>query len=128
MSTRRSIRQFRPQAVDGDSIQRLLVAAVQAPNPRRTQPWRFFVVDSEGPVRSGLRDLAREVALCRAIQVDEGAAARAEVKAREMTETPVILFVYAVPGRDPMETQANYSPVRCPIQNILLATSQARLA
>jgi len=128
IAARRSLRRFRAQPIERDIIQRLLVAAVQAPNHRRTQPWRFFVVDSHGPVRLGLRDLAREVAVARANQIDEGATARAESKAREMAETPVVLIVYSVPGRDTMETQENYAAVCCAVQNVLLAAAEEGLA
>jgi nitroreductase len=128
IATRRSLRQFRAEPISREVIQRLLVAAVQAPNHRRTQPWRFFVVDAHGPVRDGLRELAREVALGRAIQLDDGVLARAETKAREITDAPVLLIVYAVPGRDSMETQENYAAVCCGVQNILLAATEEGLA
>jgi nitroreductase len=128
IATRRSLRQFRADPIPREVIQRLLVAAVQAPNHRRTQPWRFFVVDEHGPVRDGLRDLAREVALGRANQIDDGALARAESKVREMTDTPVLLIVYAMPGRDSMETQENYAAVCCGVQNILLAATEEGVA
>jgi nitroreductase len=128
MSARRSQRHFRAEPIPRELIQRLLVAAVQAPNHRRTRPWRFFVVDGQGQVRAGLRDLTRAAALSRANQVDDGAASRAESKAQQIASTPVLLFVYSVPGRDAMETQENYAAVCCAVQNILLAAAEEGLA
>jgi nitroreductase len=128
IAARRSVRRFRPEPVSREAIQRLLLAAVQAPNHRRTQPWRFFVLDSPGPVRAALTRRAREVALARGNPADAAAVARADAKATEVAETPVLLVVYAVPGRDAMETHENYAAVCCAVQNILLAAGEEDLA
>ena len=55
---RRSIRRFEPTPVARDVVEQLLAAAVQAPNHRRTQPWRFFVVADDTPARARLAELA----------------------------------------------------------------------
>jgi nitroreductase len=128
ITIRRSIRQFRAESIPRAVIQQLLVAAVQAPNHRRTQPWRFFVVEDQGPVREALWKLAREVSLGGANESDTRALVRAEAKAQEITRAPVLMFVYSVPGRDSMETQENYAAVCCGIQNILLAATEEGLA
>jgi nitroreductase len=75
-----------------------------------------------------LRDLASEVALSGANQLDRGLAERAQSKAEEIARTPVLLFVYSVPGRDSMETQENYAAVCCAVQNILLAGVEENVA
>jgi nitroreductase len=129
ITARRSIRKFRADPIPQDVVQRVLVAAVQAPNHRRTQPWRFFVVDRQGRVRASLAELAREVAAGRANQpLDSAAHARVQAKVDEIIGTPVLLFVYSVPGRDSVETRENYAAVCCAVQNILLAATEEGLA
>ena len=44
ITTRRSIRAYKPQPVDRDLIRQLIDAAVQAPCGMNTQPWRFAVI------------------------------------------------------------------------------------
>ena len=44
INSRRSVREFTDKAVERETIGRLLQAAVQAPNHRLTQPWRFYVL------------------------------------------------------------------------------------
>ena len=43
---RRSIREYDDEAVDQKTIERLIAAAVQAPNAVNEQPWTFTVVRS----------------------------------------------------------------------------------
>ncbi len=42
--TRRSIREYTPQAVPGELVQELMAAAMQAPSACNQQPWQFIVV------------------------------------------------------------------------------------
>jgi len=44
---RRSVRQFTPRPIGREQIEQLLDSAVQAPNHRLTQPWRFYVLGPE---------------------------------------------------------------------------------
>jgi len=41
---RRSIRKYKPQAVEPEKIELLLKAAIYAPSARNTQPWHFIVI------------------------------------------------------------------------------------
>jgi nitroreductase len=45
---RRSIRRFKKQAVEQEKIERLLMAAMQAPSAANQQPWEFIVVQNKG--------------------------------------------------------------------------------
>ena len=129
IAARRTVRHFQPEPVPRGVIERLLDAAVQAPNHRRTAPWRFFVVDGPGAVRDQLADLAREAALGRGVSADDaGLRARVEAKAQEILSTPVLLFAYSVPGRDPEMTRENYAAVACAVQNLMLAAVEEGLA
>ncbi|MBN2493217.1 MAG: nitroreductase family protein [Deltaproteobacteria bacterium] len=47
MRTRRSVRSFRPEAIDDRTIARLLTAATWAPTAGNAQPWYFYVTREE---------------------------------------------------------------------------------
>ncbi|HYY90113.1 MAG TPA: nitroreductase [Chloroflexota bacterium] len=127
IANRRTIRRFAPDRVPRETIERLLSAAVQAPNHRRTQPWRFFVLDRDGPAREAVANLAYEAALERAAVVDDAARGRAEAKRQEIRNTPVVMIVYATPGRDEETTHENYAAVCCGVQNLMLAALEEGL-
>jgi coenzyme F420-0:L-glutamate ligase / coenzyme F420-1:gamma-L-glutamate ligase len=44
LTTRRSIRRYRPTAVSHDTVMRLLHAAIMAPSAHNRQPWRFAAI------------------------------------------------------------------------------------
>ena len=56
MSARRSAREFTAQAVDEQSIRRLIDAAVNAPNGVNHQPWTFTVERDQGLLDRVWRD------------------------------------------------------------------------
>ncbi len=45
---RRTLRRYRPQAVDEASLERILLAATYAPSAHNRQPWRFAVIYDTG--------------------------------------------------------------------------------
>ncbi|MBI2973187.1 MAG: nitroreductase family protein, partial [Armatimonadetes bacterium] len=51
ITTRRSIPQFKPDPVPRDLVERLLDAAVWAPNHRLTEPWQFYVLGEQAKRR-----------------------------------------------------------------------------
>lgn len=125
---RANIRRFLPEPIARDVVRGLLDCAVQAPNHRRTLPWRFLVVDKPGPLRATLADLSYEAALGNALNQDDGARARAEAKRKEILDTPLLVFAYSTPGRTEEETRENYAAVCCAVQNLLLAAVEEELA
>ena len=54
IATRRSVRRFAPRAVPPNLLRELIVAAVAAPAPHHSRPWRFVEVGREA--RSRLSD------------------------------------------------------------------------
>lgn len=44
---RRSIRRYRPAAIRGSVVKRMLAAATHAPSAHNRQPWRFAVLDDD---------------------------------------------------------------------------------
>ena len=51
IENRRSCRDFLPDRVDGEAIDRILAAASWAPSPLNSQPWEFIVITD--PAKKG---------------------------------------------------------------------------
>lgn len=68
LRTRRSVRRFTSQAVDGETLERILQTTVCAPSAHNRQPWRFAVLTtqeqkyrlSEAMATNFARDLATD--------------------------------------------------------------------
>jgi F420 biosynthesis protein FbiB-like protein len=74
---RRSIRAFRPEPLDPDIVIELLDAAVWAPSPHNSQPWRFTIlVDAEDKQRLAGAMASRLALELRAEGVDEAEVSR----------------------------------------------------
>lgn len=43
--TRRSVRNFLPNAIPAEALKEILAAGMQAPSPKNRQPWKFVVVE-----------------------------------------------------------------------------------
>ena len=120
---RRSAWKFSAAAVDRMAIERMLDAAVWAPNHRLTEPWRFFVLEQDSPARIKAAEFAREFQLERT-----GDQRRADAARQKVLEPPVVIYVYAVPGQDEATTKENYASVCIAAHNISLAGAAEGLA
>ena len=47
IGARRSVRRYQPDAIPGETIERLLESAAQAPSAHNRQPWRFAVLTDD---------------------------------------------------------------------------------
>jgi coenzyme F420-0:L-glutamate ligase/coenzyme F420-1:gamma-L-glutamate ligase len=60
LTGRRSVREFAPGRVDPELVLRAIAAAVTAPAPHHTTPWRFVLVDSDGARDALLEAMRRQ--------------------------------------------------------------------
>lgn len=90
IADRRSIRKFKNQAVPAGLIDKILLAATQAPSGKNNQPWRFIVVTETHRaemvriMRSGIKKL-------KGYGVNIGSS---EYTAKIMAQAPVTIFVF----------------------------------
>ena len=120
---RRSAWKFADRPVDLMGIERMLDAAIWAPNHRLTEPWRFFVLEQGSPVRARAAELAAEYQMQRT-----GDQRRADAARQKVLEPPVVIYVYSVPGPDDETTKENYASVCIAAYNISLAGTAEELA
>jgi nitroreductase len=118
ISTRRSIKSFSDRQVTENEIRQLLDAAVQAPNHRMTQPWRFYVLGPEARAAYG-RALGRR----KAKRVDEEEAAEAVVAKVEAThrDLPAMIAVAMTLDENPEIREEDYAATYMAVQNLGLA-------
>ena len=117
INARRSIKSFTDRPVRRDEIERLLIAACQAPNHRMTEPWRFYVLGPESRRAYG-EVLGRR----KAKRVDEVAAAEAVIEKVAATHEalPAMLAVAVILDDNPEIREEDYAAAYMGIQNLSL--------
>jgi nitroreductase len=115
--TRQSVPKVLPDPVPHALIERLLDAAVQAPNHHRNRPWRFMVLT--GAARQRLGDV---MAQARAARAPETPAAVLEAERSKPLRAPVLIGV----GIDPPDSEKiiaieNVCAGAAAVENLLLA-------
>ncbi len=96
IQSRRTVKDFKPDAVPDETLMRVLGAGLWAQNHRMTQPWRFYVVGPQ--TRAALTPLFP----------------KAPTK-------PAIVAVSCLRSADATQEREDYAAVACAIQNIQLA-------
>lgn len=120
--TRRSAKHYRPDPVDRQLIEKMLAAAVRAPNHWLTEPWHFYVVSGEA---------RKEVARIREEQMraaNRHPEDKIQRNIREINTIPYLIFVTCREGANEVETRENYGATYCAVNNMLLAAHAQGLA
>ena len=123
---RRSITALTDEEPSRETVQRLIDAAVWAPNHQLTEPWRFHVL--AGQARQAMGEaigdaLANELDLSDPISAGEAKSARVKLE-----RAPVVIVVSQERSPDPTVDLEDYAACCCATQNILLAAHAEGLA
>ena len=119
---RRNTKQFSDEDISVEEIEVLLEAAIWAPNHRNNEPWRFFVVTKESPVRN---DISKGII---ALQESNSSGKLPDLHKQRITQDvarqPWLIFVYSEISDYIEISEENYGAVCCAIQNMqLMATA-----
>lgn len=126
--TRQSVGKVKPDPVPRELIQKLLSAAVQAPNHYKVRPWRFVVLTGEARARLG--DVMAQVFLGKFPDLPPDLLQTAMEKERSMPlRSPVLIAVGVdAPSESKVIEIENISAVAAACQNLLLAAHALGLA
>ena len=118
ISERRSIKSFTDRLISPKEIERLIAAAVLAPNHRMTEPWRFYVLGRQA--RAGF---GRVLGHRKAKRVDEPDAKMAVVEKVEAShrDLPAMLAVATTLDENPEIREEDYAATYMAIQNLCLS-------
>lgn len=122
--TRQSIGQVKPDPVARELIEKVLAAAVQAPNHYKVRPWRFVVLTGAGRERLGeamaqSTQIAKPDATADELQKDREKPLRAPVVIAVATDKPALVKVKEI---------ENICATAAAVQNMLLAAHALGLA
>ena len=115
--TRQSIGKVKPEPVPRAMIEKLLSAAVQAPNHYKVRPWRFVVLTGKGRDRLG----EAMAAALKEKQPDFPEVAFEKEKSKPLRSPVVIAVGVDKPALKKVKEIENISAVAAAIQNLLLA-------
>ena len=121
---RRSIKKFTDREVTRAEIERLLDAAVLAPNHRMTQPWRFHVLGPEARRAYGHALGDRKA---RKLEDENAAALVREKVAGEHAALPCMIVVAMVQDENPEIREEDYASVMMAVQNLSLEAEELGL-
>jgi coenzyme F420-0:L-glutamate ligase/coenzyme F420-1:gamma-L-glutamate ligase len=131
LTARRTIREFSSQAVDAGAVERAIAAAVTAPAPHHSTPWRFVLVES-APARARLLDdmLAAWVADLRGDGFTEEQIARRTRRGEVLRRAPLLIVPclhagaahrYPDPRRSTAEREMFLVSAGAAVENLLVA-------
>jgi nitroreductase len=114
---RRSVKELADRPVTREQIEALLDAAVQAPNHRLTEPWRFYVLGPEARRAYGAALGARKA---RRVEDPAAAAELARKVVEKHVALPAMLAVSVVLADDPEIREEDYAATWMAIENLSL--------
>ncbi len=121
IARRVSTRAFRPEPVPRYAIERLLAAAVRAPNHKLTEPWRFVVL--AGNARRRYAEIRRAHRAKKFAEGDPAGAKSVEKHYREALETPAFVVVLCATSDDAVRREEDYGAAMMAIENLLVAAT-----
>ena len=122
IARRTSTRTFKPDPVPRYVIERLLAAAVRAPNHKLTEPWRFVVVTGDAKRRYAELRRAHRAKRFEG-RSDDQARQAIEKTYREHLDTPAFVFVLCEVSDDPVRREEDYGATMMAIENLLVAAA-----
>jgi nitroreductase len=121
---RRSIKKFTDRAVGREEIERVLEAAVHAPNHRLSQPWRFYVL---GPAARHAYGAALGERKAKRVEDPEAGRMVRDKVAAEHEALPAMIAVAMVLNENPEIREEDYAATMMAVQNICLAAVELGL-
>lgn len=119
---RRMTKEFTDVEVPRATLERMLDAAIWAPNHRLTNPWRFFVLEKDSPIRKQVANLAWQTAYDNVVNPNpDQKKASADANKSRVLNAPAMVYAYSLPGPNEETTQENYASVCCAVHNMALA-------
>ena len=120
---RQSIGKVKPDPVPRELIERLLRAAVQAPNHHRVRPWRFIVLS--GAARQRMGDIMAE---SKRLAAPDTPSAVLDVERSRPLRSPVIIAVGVDKPTEPKVLEVeNICAAAAAAENLLLAATDLGL-
>ena len=122
IARRTSTRSFTAQPVPRYQLERLIAAAVRAPNHKLTEPWRFAVLTGESKKRYA--EIRRAHRASRFADPNDPQAQKAIEKTyREHFETPAFVVVMCAVSDDPIRKEEDYGATMMAIENLMIAAA-----
>jgi nitroreductase len=122
IAARTSTRTYADRPVPRAILERLLAAAVRAPNHKLTEPWRFAVLTGKSAAR--FAELRRAHRATRFPDPASPEAAKAIDKTyREALGTPAFVVVSSAVSEDAVRREEDYAAVMMAAQNLMIAAT-----
>jgi nitroreductase len=120
IKARRSVPKLRPDPVARDTIEKMLDAAVWAPNHKMTEPWRFYVLTGESKRRFAEIRRRLRAATFPNPQAPEAAKALDRVY-QDTVATPALIAATSHVAADEVQREEDFAATFMAIQNLMLA-------